>query len=64
MLINPIINKENIAAISLLVPFGASLNSFQTKTPQIIATTGAAYEVGKLLERSCGMKIKLLILKD
>ena len=36
MLINPIINKENIAAISLLVPFGASLNSFQTKTPQII----------------------------
>ena len=31
MLINPIINKENIAAISLLVPFGASLNSFQTK---------------------------------
>lgn len=35
MLINPIINKENIAAISLLVPFGASLNSFQTKTPQI-----------------------------
>ena len=42
MLINPIINKENIAAISLLVPFGASLNSFQTKTPQIIATTGAA----------------------
>ena len=27
MLINPIINKENIAAISLLVPFGASLYS-------------------------------------
>ena len=47
MLINPIINKENIAAISLLVPFGASLNSFQTKTPQIIATTGAAFKSGK-----------------
>ena len=52
MLINPIINKENIAAISLLVPFGASLNSFQTKTHQIIATTGAAllraYEIAGL----------------
>ena len=38
MLINPIINKENISTNQFIGPFRASLNSFQTKTPQIIAT--------------------------
>lgn len=34
----PVIKNKNIRPINKLLPFGASLNSFQIKTPQIAAT--------------------------
>ena len=49
----PTINSRNIAKSKGFVPLGASLNSFHTNTPQIMATTGeallSAYEMAGLV---------------
>ena len=39
---SPTTKSTNMVAIIGTVPFGAPLNSFHTKNPQIMATTGAA----------------------